>query len=433
MKVWKRFFTVILFLMIAMNIDRGFAQEEQPEQRNSCIWCHNEIGDELAEPIEGMKHDIHADQGLSCVDCHGGDAYAGFDEDESAAMDPAKDYIGVPDKQDIPQFCARCHSDPNYMRQYNPRVSTDQFDRYKTSVHGQMLAKGDQKVATCVDCHGVHGILAVSDPRAKVYPLNIPATCSNCHADINYMDGYRISTRQVDDYKKGVHGIALLEKGDQAAPACNDCHGNHGAVPPGVPSIGFVCGQCHLNNSELFQASPHKVAFDEEELPECETCHDNHAIEPPTDAMLGVGEQSMCTDCHDDDSKGYLVAAVMAGKIDSLKHNIAAADSLVGVAHRAGMEVSEAQFNVNDANEFLIKARTMIHALSTTKLNDVTKPGNELATTAYEQGITALDGLQFRRKGLALSLFFILILAIGLYYKIKEVDQKTDFKEMRIE
>lgn len=430
-KVLSTLSACILFLAV-LNPNGSFAQEASSEKPNSCVWCHNEIGDELAEPIHAMENDVHADQGLSCVDCHGGDETAGFDEDETAAMDPAKGYIGVPKKQDIPQFCARCHSDPNYMRQYNPRVSTDQFDRYKTSVHGQLLVKGDKKVATCVDCHGNHGILAVNDPRAKVYALNIPSTCAKCHADIDYMTDYRISTRQVEDYTKGVHGIALLEKGDQAAPACNDCHGNHGAVPPGVPSIGFVCGQCHLNNSEFFRASPHNEAFAEEELPECETCHNNHFIEPPTDAMLGIGEGSICTDCHGDESEGYRIAATLRAKIDTLKTRIAAADSIVDAANRAGMEINEALFQITDAKQSLIRSRTMIHALSIEKLDEVTKDGNELALSAYNQGIDALDELQFRRKGLALSLIFILILAVGLYLKIKEVDRRTGFEEVQI-
>jgi predicted CXXCH cytochrome family protein len=430
MRAWPYLFVATFFLLILSSSDQSLAQEAQTEKPNSCIWCHNEIGDELAEPIRALENDVHADQGLSCVDCHGGDETAGFDEDETAAMDPAKGYIGVPEKKDIPQFCARCHSNPSYMRKYNPRVSTDQFDRYKTSVHGRLLAQGDKKVATCVDCHGAHGILAVKDSRAQVYSLNIPSTCGKCHADIDYMADYRISTRQIEEYTKSVHGIALLEKGDQAAPACNDCHGNHGAVPPGVPAIGFVCGRCHLNNSELFRQSPHFEAFAEEELPECETCHNNHDIEPPTDAMLGIGEESICTDCHGDDSEGYKVAATLRAKIDTLKNKIAAADSLVAVANRAGMEVSEALFQINDANQSLIKSRTMIHALSVEKLDEVAKDGNALAISAYDQGLDALDELQFRRKGLALSLVFILILAIGLYLKIKEVDRRTDFREV---
>ncbi len=402
-----------------------WAQEaSESEKKSSCITCHLEMGDELAAPIEGMKEDVHDRQGLSCEDCHGGDPTVGFDGDMEASMDPEKGYIGIPKRTEIPQFCARCHSDPNYMRRFNPRVSTDQLSRYKTSTHGKLLEQGDTKVATCTDCHGVHGIRTAKDARSAVYPLNIPETCGQCHADEEYMQDYRIPTNQIEEFKQSVHGMALLEKGDQAAPACNDCHGNHGANPPGAPSIAFVCGQCHLNNSELFFESPHKEAFDEMGLPECETCHGNHAIEHPTDAMVGAGEQSICTDCHEEDSKGYVTAVAMRQQIEKLKSQMSLADSLVTKAERAGMQVSEAQFKLNDADDALIKARTTVHSLSVSQMSAVTEEGMKLSEEALQTGREALAELQFRRKGLAVSMVVICILAIGLYMKIKDVDKK---------
>ena len=401
------------------------ALEKTQEETNSCMVCHLELGDEMAEPVKGMEHDVHAQNGLTCVACHGGDDKAGFDGDMDEAMDPAKGYIGAPERKDIPGFCARCHSDPTYMRQYNPRVSTDQFDRYKTSVHGQLLTKGDGKVATCIDCHGVHGIRKISDPRSSVYTLNIPSTCGHCHANAEYMQEYGIPTDQVEKFKISVHGMALLEKGDQAAPACNDCHGNHGASPPGTPSIAFVCGQCHLNNSELFNQSPHRAAFDEMDLPECETCHGNHEILHPADNLLGTGENAICVQCHDEGDKGYEVAGLLFSEIDTLKTEISVADAVIKKARRAGMEVSEGTFNLRDANDFLIKSRTLVHAFSVEKLDDEVKQGRTVAEKAYEIGVAALRELQFRRKGLALSIVFILLLAVGLYFKIKDVDQKN--------
>jgi len=421
--------SIFLFLLLVFSPwTLLFAQEaEQSEEVNSCVSCHSEIG--LTEPIEGMKEDVHDRQGLSCEDCHGGDPKAGLDGDMDAAMDPAKGYIGVPKRTEIPQFCARCHSDPNYMRQFNPRISTDQLNRYKTSVHGKLLEQGDTKVATCTDCHGVHGIRNAKDARSAVYPLNIPETCGRCHSDSEYMADYSIPTDQNEEYKKSVHGVALLEHGDQAAPACNDCHGNHGASPPGAPSIAHVCGQCHLNNSELFLKSPHRAAFEDLGLPECETCHGNHGIEHPTDTMLGAGDQSLCTDCHGEDSKGYVTAVAMRQQIENLKSQISLADSLVSKAERAGMEVSEAKFELNDADDALIKARTTVHSLSVSQLEEVTSTGLNLSQEALKAGRAALEELQFRRKGLAVSMLVILILAAGLYFKIKELDQKHPLRD----
>ena len=65
------------------------------------------------------------------------------------------------------------------------------------------------------------------------------------------MKEYGIPTDQYEKYSKSVHGVALLQKHDLGAPACNKCHGNHGATPPGVESISKVCGTCHALNADL--------------------------------------------------------------------------------------------------------------------------------------------------------------------------------------
>ena len=69
------------------------------------------------------------------------------------------------------------------MRNYAPKQRVDQAVEYATSVHGQRLAKGDTKVATCISCHGAHGVRLVSDAKSPVYALNVAATCTKCHSD----------------------------------------------------------------------------------------------------------------------------------------------------------------------------------------------------------------------------------------------------------
>ncbi|MEK7362537.1 MAG: hypothetical protein AAB016_01060, partial [candidate division NC10 bacterium] len=68
------------------------AQQQRPE---SCAACHLETGDErLANPVKQFGEDIHSAKGFGCVACHGGDAReAGME-----AMDPAKGYIGKPER-----------------------------------------------------------------------------------------------------------------------------------------------------------------------------------------------------------------------------------------------------------------------------------------------------------------------------------------------
>ena len=220
---------------------------------NNCITCHQDFEDEQEGPSYIITRDIHYQKGLGCVDCHGGDSSL-EDMDE---VRESRGYRGVPTHLEVPAFCARCHSDAKYMHEHNPSLPTDQLDKYKTSVHGQRLFKNkDPKVANCVSCHTVHEIGDAKLPHSSTHPLKLPYPCGKCQSDAEYMGEETVSTLQLEDFEKSVHGIALLEKGDLGAPACNDCHGNHGAAPPGVTSLSAVCGNCHAIEAELFNSSP---------------------------------------------------------------------------------------------------------------------------------------------------------------------------------
>ena len=109
------------------------------------------------------------------------------------------------------RVCGTCHSDVDQMRAY--QIPTDQYAKYKTSVHGQQLLHGQRhQVAICTDCHGVHDVKKASDPTSKVYPLNVPALCASCHANATYMEPYGIPTDQYDVYKSSVHGQAAARR-----------------------------------------------------------------------------------------------------------------------------------------------------------------------------------------------------------------------------
>ena len=68
------------------------------------------------EPAGEGQHfgvDVHSQVGLSCHDCHGGNPDPKLGDDIGGAMDPKykpNPYVGAPKRQDIPDFCGRCHS-----------------------------------------------------------------------------------------------------------------------------------------------------------------------------------------------------------------------------------------------------------------------------------------------------------------------------------
>jgi predicted CXXCH cytochrome family protein len=326
----------------------------------------------------------------------------------------------------IVKTCTKCHGDPGFMRTYNPALPVDQQEKYRTSVHGMKNAKGDAKVAQCASCHSSHDIFPVKDPRSSVYATNVPATCSHCHSDAEYMKEYKIPTDQFDKFARSVHGVALLKKHDTGAPACNSCHGNHAATPPGVTSVSKVCGTCHALNADLFSSSPHKKAFDDRKLPECETCHGNHEIIVATNKLLGVTEEAVCSRCHSEaqNAKGFVAARAMRGLIDTLEAQEQKAIALVEEAEQKGMEISEAKFKLRDAHQARLESRTMVHAFNEERFNEVVSKGLGVTASVKEEATSALDEYVFRRLGLGFATLAITILVVSLYLYIRRIERR---------
>ncbi len=393
--------------------------------KEGCPACHLETGDErLAKPVRAYADDIHRAKGFGCVACHGGDS----NEAGMEAMDPAKGYIGKPERAQIPQVCGRCHSDARFMKQYNPSLRVDQVAEYATSVHGRKLREqNDPKVATCVSCHPAHTIRPKSDPASTVHPLHVAQTCANCHANAAYMAGRNIPTDQLQKYTQSVHWNAMSVKGDLSAPTCNSCHGNHGAAPPGVSWVGNVCGQCHTVMNDLYAKSVHAKAFQQMGTPGCATCHDNHAIKHATVEMVGLTEGAVCATCHSKDDAGGKAAAGMRETLDALRSEHARAAGILQQAEHAGMEVSQPRVDLTGANDAFVKARVAVHTASLEAVRREAEVGRGIATKAYARGVRALDELKFRRQGLVVSLVIIVLLIAGLALKIRQVDRERRY------
>ena len=383
---------------------------------NQCIVCHT---DEDYMPEDYFEDDIHLRVGLGCVGCHGGDPTS---DDEDVAMSEEAGFVGVPSKEEIPEFCGKCHSDINFMREYRPRIATDQVAQYYTSFHGQRLLEGDHKVADCTSCHTAHSILEANDARSTVYPLNVPATCAHCHADADYMASYSIPTNQYAKYKDSVHGKALLEDQDTGAPACNDCHGNHGAMPPGLTAVRQVCGSCHVNNMRYFASSRMGEAFEEEELHGCEECHGNHAVAKTSDDMVGTSEAAVCLDCHDDGDDGFEAARAIHDHLTGLVTRYEEALAKQEEVERIGMDDVDIVFLLQESHQALIQARTLIHTFDPEKVAPKTEEGRARADSAITLAGIQIREHEIRRRGFGLATLFTTILIIALFLKIRQME-----------
>jgi predicted CXXCH cytochrome family protein len=401
---------------------------------NSCAVCHSALQDQrLAAPAKLFSgQDVHREKGFECVDCHGGNPTT---SDKARAHDvsgreSAMAFRGKPVGSAVIATCARCHSDAELMRTFAPKQRVDQATEYATSVHGKQLAAGDTKVATCASCHGAHGVRLVSDARSPVFPTNVANTCASCHANPKHMEGYKLAdgtplpTHQLADYQTSVHYAALTKGNDLSAPTCNDCHGNHGAAPPGVGSMANVCGTCHVVFAQKFETSVHKQIFDKG----CVECHSNHAVVKPSDEMLGTSGRGICAPCHsstDKSDKGGVGAETMRARIEELKGGLDRSGALIANLKNAGIEVSDQELALREAATKLTLSRTEMHTFEPANVAPIVADGMKIVADVDRANQGGMAELRFRRRGLAVSLGAILLVVVGLFLKVRQIDRRA--------
>jgi Cytochrome c3 len=408
----------------AMDPKKGFIAVPKPaEIPNICGKCHGESGRpttqfHLKNILSDFESGAHGRawkenaQGPQCVSCHG-----------VHNIVKVTDQISPVYPTNVVKTCSKCHSDAEYMKKFNPALPVDQYEKYLTSIHGKRNASGDPKAATCVSCHSNHLIYAVKDPRSPVYPTNVPDTCGKCHGDAKLMAAYGIPTKQLADYKQSVHGIALLKNSDLSAPACNSCHGNHGAAPPGVSSVANVCGVCHQANADLFTNSPHGAAFEAMGVPGCVVCHSNHLVKKPEDNMIGLQAGSICSSCHSSKDKAAPVIQQIRQTLDHLNTGRQQAESELAHAEQLGMDVAEAKYTLKDVNQSLIQTRVQIHSFAIRPVGVSAAPGIKIIEQAKNTAHAAVEEYYFRRKGLGISTLILTALVALLYVKIRRIEK----------
>jgi predicted CXXCH cytochrome family protein len=176
--------------------------------------------------------------------------------------------------------------------------------------------------------------------------------------------------------------------------------------------------------AELFSKSIHAKAFAQMGAPGCATCHENHGIQAASDELLGLGPTSVCVACHAAGNKGGKAAIDARKVIDSLRAETERARAILLKAEQAGMEVSQAQFDLNGARDALVKAQAAVHTFTVEGVRKEAEPGLAVSAKVYARGVRALEELQFRRKGLAVSVVIILAVIVGLVLKIRQLERR---------
>ncbi|MFB6285988.1 MAG: cytochrome c3 family protein [Candidatus Bipolaricaulia bacterium] len=379
-----------------------------PLAKSQCTVCHSEIKPDY-------KGNRHAEAGVTCVQCHGGDPTT-LDEAQAHADDAG--YRGTPTRQEQPLLCAGCHSDPERMKPYG--IATDQFEKYLTSTHGRRWQRGNTDVAVCTDCHSSHQVLPTFDPRSPVYKLNIPSTCAQCHSDPQRMAPYDVPTDIVAKYRTSVHGRSLLQTGNDNAPSCADCHGSHGASPPGTSTVNDVCGTCHQVERQYDEASPHGEVTAENKRPTCATCHNSHDISSVdlTSPKLSQRFKTMCAECHAEGSEALNTGLKLATLVGGTQRALANAREALDRADRRGFDVEPYRSRMTEARAYLIRALPVQHSMRVSKVEDLTRRARSVAESVRSQAHGLLGAQQVRLVGLALVWGFLALgLVVALLYR----------------
>ncbi len=278
------FHSIWVVLLAAPFLALSSAQATSAEE---CLACHGErsltadrkgVVVSLFVNAKNFSSSVHG--GLACTSCHA-------------------DLEGKELPHDTPLAkvnCGACHS--------------REQAQHARSLHGKAVARGDPLAPRCVDCHGNHDILPVTDPRSAVAPLKVPYVCGRCHREGTPVQRNRPIHQDniLENYSESIHGVGLLRKGLVVAATCASCHTAHSILPHTDPAssiarrnIAATCTRCH-GQIEAVHRKIIKGALWEKEanvLPACVDCHQPHKVRKVfyTQGMADAD----CLRCHADE------------------------------------------------------------------------------------------------------------------------------------
>jgi formate dehydrogenase gamma subunit len=307
----------------------------------SCVDCHQGL-DPARVPHARVIRPV------ACQTCHDTSAYEKSIHGAALGATGCSDCHGThnilsaknPDSRSnyahVAGACGKCHKTED--------------EHYSRSTHGTALTGGVKGAPSCVDCHGSHTVLPAADPESALYKTKEPAVCLRCHLDnqqVRQMVG--LSAGFIADYKESVHGVTLAG-GDLKAPSCSSCHGAHdmalGSSQNSLVSkfkVPDTCGKCHGDIVKTYYESIHGTALKagNQQAPNCTDCHGEHQIFRPTDSRSRVSEKNVsvrvCAVCHNSVilTQKYGLASERFGSFEDSFHGLASREGSVQVANCA--------------------------------------------------------------------------------------------------
>jgi hypothetical protein len=294
---------------------RGELWEKRANVLPVCVDCH--------QPHKVRR--VFYSQGMAdadCMRCHADPRIRASREARSLAVNAAE-LVG---SRHARVACSQCHSEVTASRVRPCETITHKVDctachaeighQLQSSIHGQLLARGDANAPTCVVCHGTHGVLGKQDPQSMTFPTNVPDLCAECHregekAALRYTG---LERQIIKRYTESIHGKGLLESGLTVTATCTSCHTAHRILPQSDPNstvhranLPGTCGTCHQGIRRQFERSVHSalVTKTDKPLPVCSDCHTAHSIQRVGEAGFRMAIMQTCGRCHAQLAEAY--------------------------------------------------------------------------------------------------------------------------------
>ncbi len=199
-----------------------------------CATCHEDQAGDYAAGVHGLARKAGDESAPDCEVCHG-TAHELLPTGSEAF------------RKGLPDTCGMCHADV--------------AEQYKSSVHGQAVARGVTEAPLCTDCHGEHKIIKPSNEASPVNAAHIRDTCGSCHGDVRLTRKFGLPSDRMVSFDSSYHGLAA-KAGSQTVANCASCHGVHNILPSSDPNstinpknLPKTCGKCHPGAGTRFAIS----------------------------------------------------------------------------------------------------------------------------------------------------------------------------------
>ena len=181
--------TLLAARCVTCHADRAFPPFDVHRGKVSCAACH---GSHMVQPVrDPATHGVPIGIAQRCAACHDSVATLAFQDVHGlAARAQATGRAAI--HGDTAATCIACHGGHGV----KPALSIDrevgliqrcaachqaEGASYADTYHGRATRLGYYRAARCVDCHGSHGILPSSDPASPTSVGRRVATCAKCH------------------------------------------------------------------------------------------------------------------------------------------------------------------------------------------------------------------------------------------------------------